>query len=78
MHPETAAPATPTIGRIVLFRGSAPLTDAREHPAVITRVWSDTLVNLLVFWDKNAPGAVTSARYDPDGADQTWRWPPRA
>jgi hypothetical protein len=50
----------PSLGRIVLFR-SEPANGVNEHPAIITRVWSDTCVNLTVFLDAGAPFIATSA-----------------
>ncbi len=69
----------PSIGRIVLFRGEKS-NGANEHPAIVTRVWSDTCVNLTVFLDNGAPFVVTSATQDEDvesGSLRAWRWPPR-
>ena len=70
----------PSIGRIVLFR-SAPSNGTVEHPAIITRVWSDTCVNLTVFQDFGEPILKTSVNQNEslDGANQelAWRWPPR-
>mgnify|MGYP000853843108 CR=1 FL=1 len=76
---------SPTKGRIVMFRfGSkeVPLSGSFEHPAIITRVWSDTMVNLLVFVDNAAPMAVTSielhAEEPPHTGQRACWWPARA
>jgi hypothetical protein len=71
----------PTLGRTVLFR----LADAdapgapRMHPAVVTRVWSDTCVNLTVFRDGGAIVPAVSVDHAPvDGRPTltgTWSWP---
>lgn len=55
---------SPSIGRIVLFEdGSeyAPGVPA-VAPAIITRVWSDTLVNLWVFPDASRSHMGIQAR----------------
>ena len=69
----------PSLGRIVLFRGQFS-NSANEHPAIITRVWSDTTVNLTVFLDASTAVVKTSVVLDEDmnsGAQYSWRWPPR-
>lgn len=77
----------PSVGRIVLFRQHAS-NGIVEHPAIITRVWSDTCVNLTVFPDCGVPITKSSVEIsDPprvagDDADLSlnnyaWRWPPR-
>ncbi|HET8550883.1 MAG TPA: hypothetical protein VFM97_00215 [Gammaproteobacteria bacterium] len=54
----------PSLGRIVRFRlaDSEPSVngDAREFPAIIVRVWSDTCVNLKVFTDEGQDRWITS------------------
>lgn len=71
-----------SIGRIVLFK-SQNLSDmgngATEVPAIITRVWGDAMVNLLVFRDGTDPLTKTSVgREDAHpGSSYSWRWPPR-
>lgn len=57
----------------------------REHPAIITRVWSDTCVNLRVFFDAGESGtrnSVTMLPALPEGTKDTsgtsgWKWPER-
>lgn len=79
-HPSTQV-QTPTVCRIVQFKDNA----GHIMPAIITRVWSDTLVNLTAFPDpsdaslQNAVERPTSVEYD-DSLEQPyrWRWPPRA
>lgn len=46
----------PSLGRIVILAG-CDSNSAKEHPAIITRVWSDNCVNLAVFLDN---GGVTN------------------
>lgn len=56
----------PQVGDIVIFymdANEAPSNGTREHPAVISRVWSEQMVNLTVFPDLGAPytcGSVLS------------------
>ncbi len=70
----------PSIGRIVLFR-SLSSNGASEHPALITRAWSDTCVNLTVFPDVGEPVLKTSVNQNESlegpNQDLAWRWPPR-
>jgi hypothetical protein len=70
----------PSLGRIVLFRAEHS-NGATEHPAIITRVWSDTCVNLTVFPDYAAPVAKSSVAFSDDVDNPNglyaWRWPPR-
>lgn len=74
---------TPTVGRIVIFRqpvNEEPVNGMREHPAIITRVWSNDLVNLHVFYD-GAPSAARTSVVRADDVDltgYTWHWPERA
>ena len=79
----------PTVGHIVIFRETAWQGDGtngtRDHPAIVTRVWSDTCVNLHVFFDASAPAprsSVTQMPVLPEGVANTspaggWRWPER-
>ncbi len=77
----------PTIGRIVHFVNPYG-TGKKIFPAIITNVWSDTCVNLHVFWDGSNYGVpigaspfVSSVIYDgrpmPDCDLRTWFWPTR-
>jgi hypothetical protein len=79
----------PSIGRIVHYVMGAD--DKARHrcahrPAIVTRVWSDTCVNLQVFTDgindcdEGSPGAngvlwKTSASLDESMAEGSWHWP---
>ena len=69
----------PSLGRIVLLS-----TDDGEIPAIITRVHSDTFINLFVFPDtdmqfRNFSPRVTCALLSDSDEPQLgrWRWPPR-
>lgn len=73
---------TPSMGRIVMVNADPDENNgADQAPAVITRVWSDTLVNVRVFLDADTtPEWRTSvklhdARPETVGHD-AW-WPPR-
>lgn len=57
----------PSIGRIVIVTGTAAVSNgATEAPAMITRVWSDTMINVVVFPDSASPRALTSVSLHPD------------
>jgi hypothetical protein len=76
---------TPTIGRIV----HVPMDPAENNgstiaPAVITRVWTDTMVNVRILADGPDTPWRTSVAYveqlpEPDGTSpaHVWAWPPR-
>lgn len=72
----------PSIGRIVVFTPSGNDSECRhngasEVPAIITRVFSDTVVNLKVITDGSATPWRTSATYSEEGTPYSWRWPQR-
>lgn len=74
----------PTIGRIVHFvLGITESTSGEHRPAIITRVYAPTCVNLHVFGDAGDLGRdinrhPTSVQYDPSGeASNSWHWPER-
>jgi hypothetical protein len=81
-------PQTPSLGRIVLVPIEPEMNNGSPvAPAIITRVWSDTTVNLRVLADsQNPPLWRTSSTYtdDLDNLDQphlnywTWTWQPGA
>lgn len=62
----------PSIGRIVHV-----CTDANGtvEPAIITRVWSDTCINVTLFPDCADPHSLTSI-VQGEGIHE-WQWPPR-
>lgn len=67
----------PSLGRIVLFHG-IDSNGTREHPAIITRVWTDVCINLTVFLDYGEVILKTSVNYDENFDNEFgWRWPPR-
>lgn len=78
----------PSVGRIVLTAIDPAMNNgAKVAPAIITRVWSDTTVNLRVIADSENLLWRTSVTYTPDldalaSGDLNplhhWTWPPRA
>lgn len=76
----SAPPAQrPSVGRIVILKGSAAESNsALECPAIITRVWTDTMVNVTAFPDFGLPISIGSVNHEskcanPSGAH--WAWP---
>ena len=74
---------TPTIGRVVLVpMDPATNNGADVAPAIITRVWTETMVNVRVLGDRNDVEWRTSLRLhderpaDVEGTHHAW-WPPR-
>lgn len=69
----------PTIGRIVIYHFSESEAGAFNNtadnaPAIITRVWSDLIVNLTIFSD--GAGSImrrTSVKQGIGGGQ--WSWP---
>lgn len=82
----------PTIGRIVHFVQKriygSPEQPLITLPAIITAIWSDTCVNLMVFTDgTNSDDSntvnckwITSSNLDEseNPQERTWHWPPRS
>lgn len=66
----------PSIGRIVHY-----VHNTVHFAAIVTRVWTDTCVNLQVFNNGDSNGyeevfIKTSVVIDPKGeADYSWHWP---
>lgn len=69
----------PSLGRVVLVKTAEQINGQNEHAAIITQVWSDTCINVMVLPGFGAPFAKTSVT--PEQPGQTlgvsWRWPPR-
>jgi hypothetical protein len=60
---------TPSLGRIVHLIGPhANSNGASVAPAIITRVWSDEMINVTVFPDCGTAGAATSVKLVADEA----------
>jgi hypothetical protein len=75
-------PPKPTIGRTVHYVHAVSTAAEKKPvvhwPAIITRVWSSTLVNLTVFPDGSTPFCYSSCPLDESGAKpSTWHWPER-
>lgn len=75
---------TPSLGRIVLVPIEPEMNNGADTaPAIITRVWSDTTVNVRVLADSECLLWRTSSTYTDnlDERGQThmnyWTWPPR-
>lgn len=70
---------SPKVGRIVLFK-SMDRKETSDHgndgevPAIITRVFSETCVNLKVLRDGEVDRWFTSVVRDQVGG-RSWRWP---
>ena len=77
----------PTIGRIVLVKlrdpnGPVLINGSDEHPAIVTAVHSETMINARVLqdssevplWETSIPHADTAGE---GYGGSTWRWPPR-
>lgn len=76
----------PSLGRIVLVAADPAMNNGADTaPAVITRVWTGTAINVRVLLDSDgAPPWRTSLTYADalDGLDASerpsrWTWPPR-
>lgn len=84
----------PSVGRIVLMPADCvnmPVNGAEVLPAIITRVWSDEMINVQVFIDSGPTVAKTSVKlYDTAEAAEAGQanvdrayaqlrcyWPPR-
>jgi hypothetical protein len=69
----------PKIGMRVLYKCAKPRPewagDQDQSPAIITRVWSDTCVNLTVFGD-SACGAVSLTSVCCGTGEGQWTWMP--
>lgn len=70
---------TATVGRIVQY--VPPSTDhptsnndAQVVPAIVTRVWSNNVLNLTVFADARDAVPVTSVPHSANGEPGTWHW----
>lgn len=72
----------PTVGRIVHFRSLTGESFNGTHDpqaAIITRVWSESVVNLTVFPDAGTPFSETSVTFLQSDLNEPRSafWPPR-
>lgn len=59
----------PSVGRIVHLIGPHANSNGTDvAPAIITRVWSDDMINATVFPDCGVPHSVTSVKFVEDEA----------
>lgn len=74
----------PSPGRIVHYVLKDGNRQGEHRPAVIVRVWTDSMVNLLVFADGENDREYTDENYvywsgskenDESGTPGTWHWP---
>jgi hypothetical protein len=66
----------PKVGLPVFFRpakSTIPSNAVKSHPAVITRVWDDDMVNLTVFFDGDKPSAIQRVPFSSENGD-TWAY----
>jgi hypothetical protein len=63
-------PRVPTLGRIVHFQ-----TAEERLPAIVVRVFSETLVNLQVFLDRGGDGLRHETSVPQGTGPRTWNWP---
>ena len=63
----------PSVGRIVHYRHDSGAGPTGCQAALITAVWSDTLVNLAVFSANGASSQPSSVGLGDDA--RTWHWP---
>ena len=73
----------PQLGEIVIHRSQidgCKFNGSKDHPAIVTRVWSQTGVNLKVLPDCGAPYDQTSQlKIDPaNEAEHGWYYPARS
>ena len=73
---------TPTVGRIVhYYPDDSAVKKRMPFAAIVTRVWTDSCVNLEVFNDGGQPdrgGFAGSVERSDNPEDRHWMWPPRA
>lgn len=78
----------PSIGRIVLFQGATSLStgEPAPFPAIVTRVHSETMIDLQLFGDHSFEtdqvfdvvlGVPADGDVDPAAGPGFWYWPPR-
>lgn len=63
----------PSVGRIVHYVN----TQGEHCAAIVTRVFSDTCVNLTVFGSDNMTYGFTSILFNEGATAGSWHWPER-
>ena len=67
----------PCVGETVIVHTAEQHNGSFEHPAIVTRVWSDDTINVMVMPDDGTPFAMTSAKRATDGISLDplqWKW----
>jgi len=59
---------TPTIGRVMWYWPSKEERQDQPRPAIVTWVWEDNMVNLVVFDQGGVPSGVGSVPIVQDGS----------
>jgi hypothetical protein len=79
MTDETTSKRFPKVGETVLFKSKKANemgNGAEEVPAIVTRVWTEATVNLLVIRDGDEPLTRTSVSFEgfARGTHMQWRF----
>lgn len=73
--------SNPSVGRIVHFDSPDRTQLGHSHdpvPAVITQVWDNDVVDLLIFRNMAEPLPLANVQFSEDPtAGMRWFWPPR-
>lgn len=70
-------PIKPFLGETVIYvqpGHEQPINGTREHPAIVTRVWNETMVNLKVMFDCGPTESVGSVMRDDVASQLTGHW----
>lgn len=72
-------PIKPFLGQAVIYvqpDSEQPVNGTREHPAIVTRVWNETMVNLKVMFDFGPTESVGSVMRNDVANQGTGHWYP--
>lgn len=72
---EPVQSMAPHLGASVLVKTSEKIEGQNEHAAIITRIHSDDLVNVMVFPGTGQPYPIASI--DRAAGSPSWQWPSR-
>lgn len=67
------------LGLSVLVQTTSKINGQSEHAAMITQVWDDDVVNVMVFPGEGQPypiARISRIKHSATGS-LSWRWPPR-